>query len=361
MSYTGKLFGEILYEVRVDNTPYYEEADIEAMLGLHYGNVSSVLIYVERVFHDDKHAHNVLDIFCIDDAGKDHVSFNNKYEYGVNLHFITSDATPIEIAYAHQIDYAVQKHFTHDSQLTILTKDQIDKKFDFDLQAKIVQSAKDYVTQNKNDLDKIIGSDTPGRVGILIRSHLSGIDFTPFDNPSELIKKIEDKVKKEHTYMQEPPKGERLYDAWLNITDRDQSLSIAFHRYMNSKNLEAIAYGTDPDNDIRSMFGYWAMEQKASDYPNIEDAYTEFLEYKQQHNYFEQRKDNIVKRACKELGITQKELAERLDVQPTAVSNWANGQIPKMAQVALEQMLELKDCKDKLQKIKEARDIMASI
>ncbi|MDP3266836.1 MAG: hypothetical protein Q8M39_08410 [Sulfuricurvum sp.] len=45
---------------------------------------------------------------------------------------------------------------------------------------------------------------------------------------------------------------------------------------MDSKNLEAIAYGTDPDNDICSMFGHWAMEQKASDYPNIEDAYIQF-------------------------------------------------------------------------------------
>ncbi len=37
--------------------------------------------------------------------------------------------------------------------------------------------------------------------------------------------------------------------------------------------------------------------------------------------------ENIVKKVCKELGVSQKELA---------VSNWVNGDIPKMAQLALE-------------------------
>lgn len=67
---------------------------------------------------------------------------------------------------------------------------------------------------------------------------------------------------------------------------------------------------------------------------------------------------NIVKRVCKELGITQKELAEMLDVLPTAVSNWANGQIPKMAQLALELLLENKSLKSDLDTIKKAHEIL---
>lgn len=50
-------------------------------------------------------------------------------------------------------------------------------------------------------------------------------------------------------------------------------------------------------------------------------------------------KGSIVKRACKELGINQKELAERLGITPSAVSNWAND-VPKTAQLALELMVE---------------------
>jgi transcriptional regulator with XRE-family HTH domain len=33
--------------------------------------------------------------------------------------------------------------------------------------------------------------------------------------------------------------------------------------------------------------------------------------------------ENLVKKTCKELGITQKELAEYFGVTPKAVSNWA--------------------------------------
>ena len=72
-------------------------------------------------------------------------------------------------------------------------------------------------------------------------------------------------------------------------------------------------------------------------------------------------KDNIVKRVCKELGLTQKELAERLDVSTASISLWAKGDIPKMAQLALELMLENKELKDKLERIREARDIIHSL
>jgi transcriptional regulator with XRE-family HTH domain len=37
--------------------------------------------------------------------------------------------------------------------------------------------------------------------------------------------------------------------------------------------------------------------------------------------------ENIVKRTCKELGITQKELAERIGVHENTVSLWARGAI----------------------------------
>ena len=43
--------------------------------------------------------------------------------------------------------------------------------------------------------------------------------------------------------------------------------------------------------------------------------------------------ENIVKKVCKELGITQKELAERLGVSADTISNWAKGKTktPKWA------------------------------
>ncbi|MCD4699779.1 MAG: helix-turn-helix domain-containing protein [Phycisphaerae bacterium] len=50
-------------------------------------------------------------------------------------------------------------------------------------------------------------------------------------------------------------------------------------------------------------------------------------------------KQNIVKSTCQELGITQKELAERLGVTTSAISQW-NTDVPKMAQIALELLIE---------------------
>ena len=72
----------------------------------------------------------------------------------------------------------------------------------------------------------------------------------------------------------------------------------------------------------------------------------------------EHKEENIVKKVCKEFNITQKELAEILDVLPTNISNWSNGQIPRMAQVALEQMLEIKTLNNKLETLKAFKNLL---
>jgi transcriptional regulator with XRE-family HTH domain len=45
----------------------------------------------------------------------------------------------------------------------------------------------------------------------------------------------------------------------------------------------------------------------------------------------ENKEENLVKKTCRELGITQKELAKYFGVTPKAVSDWANNRydIPK--------------------------------
>jgi len=68
--------------------------------------------------------------------------------------------------------------------------------------------------------------------------------------------------------------------------------------------------------------------------------------------------DNIVKQTCKELGITQKELAERLEVPQPTMARWQSGDIPRMAKLALELMLENKELKDDMNILKEAHKIL---
>jgi len=71
--------------------------------------------------------------------------------------------------------------------------------------------------------------------------------------------------------------------------------------------------------------------------------------------------ENIVKRTCKELGITQKELAERLEVSPASVSDWAKGNIPKMTELALKLMIENIELKEKLNIFKKAHKIASEL
>jgi len=70
---------------------------------------------------------------------------------------------------------------------------------------------------------------------------------------------------------------------------------------------------------------------------------------------------NIVKLTCQELGITQKELAERLEVSPASVSDWAKGNIPKMTELALNLMIENIELKKKLTIFKEAHKIASEL
>ncbi len=63
--------------------------------------------------------------------------------------------------------------------------------------------------------------------------------------------------------------------------------------------------------------------------------------------------ENIVKKVCRELGITQRELAERLGVHITAVQKWvANAnELPLQTQKVLELVLENHHLKTKVEKI----------
>lgn len=61
---------------------------------------------------------------------------------------------------------------------------------------------------------------------------------------------------------------------------------------------------------------------------------------------------NIVKQVCDEFSITQAELSRILEVSPASVSEWAKGNIPRMAQLALEQMIKIKTLEQHLENVK---------
>jgi len=65
--------------------------------------------------------------------------------------------------------------------------------------------------------------------------------------------------------------------------------------------------------------------------------------------------ENIVKQVCKELGITQKELAEKLGVHLTTVQKWAGtDEIPNNAKKSIELLMENYQLKKRLNKFQTA-------
>lgn len=67
--------------------------------------------------------------------------------------------------------------------------------------------------------------------------------------------------------------------------------------------------------------------------------------------------ENIIKDFCRELEISQKELAEIFGLSTSAISQW-NEELPKTAQVALELLVENKKLKNDLSIIKKAHEIL---
>ena len=65
--------------------------------------------------------------------------------------------------------------------------------------------------------------------------------------------------------------------------------------------------------------------------------------------------ENIVKKVTKELGLTQKELAELMGVNDGTPAQWSSkGDIPDMAKKFMLILIENKNLKDKLNKVTNA-------
>ncbi len=71
--------------------------------------------------------------------------------------------------------------------------------------------------------------------------------------------------------------------------------------------------------------------------------------------------ENIVQKVCKELNINQAELAKKLKVSRSTITDWNKGNIPKMTQYALELLIENIELKTQLKTVKDFYDIMGKI
>jgi transcriptional regulator with XRE-family HTH domain len=62
--------------------------------------------------------------------------------------------------------------------------------------------------------------------------------------------------------------------------------------------------------------------------------------------------ENLVKKTCKELGITQKELAKKLGISDRTLSKYATNKIPKNIENHLKLIVENKKQKDVFKNLK---------
>lgn len=85
-----------------------------------------------------------------------------------------------------------------------------------------------------------------------------------------------------------------------------------------------------------------------------EDLY--IIEWHYDEDY---KQENIVKRVCAKLGITQKELAEIMKINDVTVRNWSSkGQIPESSISFMECLIENKNLKKENEEIKQALSIL---
>lgn len=69
-------------------------------------------------------------------------------------------------------------------------------------------------------------------------------------------------------------------------------------------------------------------------------------------------KENIVTKACDTLNVTQTELGKMFDVPHSTVARWKKGEIPKMAALAIQYMLENIELRNKLNILYDAHDVL---
>ena len=73
----------------------------------------------------------------------------------------------------------------------------------------------------------------------------------------------------------------------------------------------------------------------------------------------EENDENLVKKVCKEYGITQIDLAKELDIPKGTISRWVStNNIPRTAELALNLMLKNRELENKLELFKTFRDAL---
>jgi len=112
---------------------------------------------------------------------------------------------------------------------------------------------------------------------------------------------------------------------------------------------------------IKEIVGYDTFFHQGGNHIEFKDKKQNDLYVIEWHFDPNYKENNIVKRVCAELGITQRELAERMDIPESTVARWKSGNLPRLAELYLNELLENIDLKSKLEAIRQAHKIISKL
>lgn len=72
-------------------------------------------------------------------------------------------------------------------------------------------------------------------------------------------------------------------------------------------------------------------------------------------------KENLVKKVCEQLNITQRDLAKELGVPESTMARWAGGDISQIGEIVLNLKLENHELKGIVDDFKKVRDIFLKL
>ncbi|WP_258031429.1 helix-turn-helix domain-containing protein [Campylobacter concisus] len=116
------------------------------------------------------------------------------------------------------------------------------------------------------------------------------------------------------------------------------------------------------NSKIKEILGYDTFFHEGNNHIEFRDKKGNDLYVIEWHFDPNYKEDNIVKRVCKELNITQRELAEIIKVNAGTPAQWVSkGEVPPTYQYLLELMLENKHLKEKIAKLTAFKELLNEI
>lgn len=345
MSYETKLFGAIPYTVRDSDTPIYAPELIEQYLLEHYHDKKNVLSDVIEVFHDDKHNGNIIHVESKTISGTfvspvfDGESEEDMQKYiddenGVTLIFSIPSkySKPKEKDHItiyqiiERVSNAIKKAYQEYGEKAI-SKDLKVNNYD-EFMVKVTPYFEKFEDLFRESNDSIDDQDIFGYACNVVE-HGYSIDFQNRIFKLELLNNvgaiyINDKLIASHSLKISPLKnvGGDFCWGYKNGGSTMRTAMVVLHECLVDYD-QALPYYDDMARAFSNEFLSIFMQDEKAIFEEQKVLYW-VREYQEKNPNIRGDK-NIVKDVCKQLNISQKELADKMGIDDGTIRKWASG------------------------------------